>query len=72
MKTVWEKTEHETLMRIKDSFTDKADPGLHKQYWHRFKMLDLNATLTSTQVRNQIMDTIYKMLADELNDENNT
>ena len=70
MKTVWEKTEHETLMRIKDSFTDKVVPGLHKQYWHRFKMLDLNGTLP--HLRYQIMGAIYQMLADELNDENNT
>lgn len=67
MKPVWKKTDREPLMRIRDSFTDQIGPELNKQYWHKFKILDLNGTLP--QVRNQIMDTIYQMLADELNDE---
>ena len=67
MKTVWKNTEREPLIRIRNSFSDQVDPNLNKQYWHKFRILDLNGTLP--RVRNQIMDTIYQMLADELSDE---
>ena len=62
-----ENTEREPLIRIKNSFSDQADPNLNKQYWHKFKMLDLNGTLP--HMRYQIMGAIYQMLADELCDE---